>query len=716
MKLYRNQITATRSCEAYPASKQGVRISYPIARMAELLIHSAGLTARLLAAVFVLFAMSAQAQDASESNSIRSLDVSAPAGGKVVIKVELKNALSAPPASFTINTPPRIALDFPGTANGLGKSTQEFNQGSLRSANIVQAGNRTRLVVNLNQMLPYETRVEGNNLLITLQEKVAEAPVAASRFAEPQPNAQAHALSNIDFHRGRNGEGRIQVDLSDANVGIDIKQQGKSLIVSFMKTSLPRNLQRKLDVTDFATPVEGIDTYADGDNVRMVIQPKGAWEHAAYQADNKFIVEIKPVADDPNRLVKAGYSGEKLTLNFQNIAVREALYVIGDFINSNDIPMNLIISDSVTGSLTLRLKDVPWDQALDIILQSKGLDMRKSGNVIQIAPREEIAAKEKLSLAANQEISDLEPLRTESFPLSYQKSADVIKILSDKDQRILSKRGSVVTDARTNTLFIKDTPTALEEVRKMLKQIDVPVKQVMIEARFVAAADNFNRTLGVRLGYTGPGVAAGGGFGVGAGQRGAVTNVNLPGATAGTGQLSLALFNPAATKTLTLELSASEIDGTSKNIASPRVVTADGMAANIQQGVQIPYTTVSSSGTQTQFANATLGLGVTPHITPDNNVNMELNVTNNSVGQSYGGIPSQNINTVTTNVLVENGGTVVIGGVYKRDETSGTTQLPVLGDIPLLGWLFKNKNVTDNKTELLVFITPKVLKETLSMQ
>lgn len=675
---------------------------------------------RFVIVAFAACALTAHAQNSPETNSIQSLNVSSTTDGKLVITVGLKNALSSIPAGFTINTPPRIALDFPDTANGLGKSTQEFGDGDLRSANIVQAGTRTRLVVNLNQMLPYDTRIEGNNLLITLQGKAsAGATVAApTRFAEPTPSAQSHSLRDIDFHRGKNGEGRIQVDLSDANVGIDIKQQGKTLIVDFLKTSLPRNLQRKLDVTDFATPVEGIDTFTSGDNVRMVIEPKGQWEHAAYQADNKFIVEVKPVAEDPNKLVKGGqpgYSGEKLTLNFQNIAVREALYVIGDFINSNSIPMNMVISDSVGGNLTLRLKDVPWDQALDIILQSKGLDMRKNGNVIQIAPREEIAAKEKLSLAANQEISDLEALRTESFPLSYQKGNEVVAILTNKDQRILSKRGSAVVDSRTNTLFIKDTPTGLEEARKMIKLIDVPVRQVMIEARFVAATDTFNRNLGMKLGYTGPGVAAGGGFAAGSGQRGAVTNVNLPGAATGTGALSLALFNPTATKTLTLELTASEIDGKTKNIASPRVVTADGLAATIKQGVQIPYQTVSSTGTVTQFADATLELGVTPQITPDDNVNMKLDVTNNTVGTSYGGVPSKNINEVHTNVLVENGGTVVIGGIYKQDETTGTTKLPLLGDIPVLGWLFKNENVTNNKTELLVFITPKVLKDTLNL-
>ncbi|MDD5180972.1 MAG: type IV pilus secretin PilQ [Gallionellaceae bacterium] len=677
---------------------------------------------RFATAVFVACAaLTAQAQGVVDAqNSIQSLSIKGMTGGKLVIRVEMKSALASPPAGFVINTPPRIAFDFPNTTNGLGKSSQEFGEGELRSANIVQAGNRTRLVVNLSQMLSYDTQIEGNALLIILQGKASDtaAATATSRFSEARQPAQKHSLRDVDFHRGKNGEGRIQIDLSDADVGIDIKQQGKNLIVDFMKTSLPRNLQRKLDVTDFGTPVEGIDTFAEGDNVRMVIEPKGLWEQAAYQTDSKFIIEVKPVADDPNKLVKGGqvgYAGEKLTLNFQSIAVREALYVIADFMNSNNIPMNMIISDTVSGNLTLRLKDVPWDQALDIILQSKGLDMRKSGNVIQIAPREELAAKEKINLAAQNEISDMESLHTESYQLSYQKGDAVVAILSNDKQRILSKRGSVVVDARTNTLFIKDTPSALEEVRKMIKQIDVPVRQVMIEARFVEATDTFNQTLGGRLGYAGPNQGIGGVL-TPAPQRAAISgNVNLPGAASGTGGLLFSLFNAASTQVLSLELTASELDGKTKSIASPRVVTADSTAATITQGVQIPYSTVSSTGTQVQFKDASLSLNVTPKITPDNNVDMKLSVSQDSVGTSYGGIPSVNTNKVDTQVLVENGGTVVIGGVYKQAETKSTQKVPLLGDIPLVGWLFKNENKTDNKTELLIFITPKVLKESLSL-
>lgn len=678
-----------------------------------------------LLGLFIAFGMLGMQAQAAEQNSITALNVSSVADGTTVIKVELAQPLANAPVGFTINTPPRIALDFPNTANGLGKSVQDFNEGDLRSANIVQAGTRTRLVINLNQMLAYDTKIDGNNLLITLQGKAADrgAAVSTARFAEAKQGAQKYTLRDIDFRRGKNGEGRIQVDLSDPGIGIDIRQQGTTLIVDFLKTSLPRNLQRKLDVVDFATPVQGVDTFAQGNNTRMVIEPKGLWEHAAYQTDNKFVVEVKPIADDPDKLVKGsqtGYAGEKLTLNFQKIDVREALNVIADFTE-----LNMVISDTVSGNLTLRLKDVPWDQALDIILQSRGLDMRKNGNVIQVAPREEIAAKEKINLAARQEISDLEELRTESFQLSYQTVAEMIKLLTDAKQPILSKRGSAVSDPRTGTIFVQDTPSRLEEVRKIIKQIDVPVRQVLIEARFVSAGDSFNRTLGGKLGYTGTGtvVGAGAGFGIGGAATGSSTraliggNVNLPGANSGTGGLTLSLFNPLATKVLTLELTASELDGRTKNIASPRVVTKDKVAATISAGTQIPYQAATSSGaTSVSFKDATLSLSVTPQITPDDHINMQVTANQDTVGTIYGGVPSINTKKVNTEVLVENGGTVVIGGVFTQDLSNSTQKVPLLGDVPVIGWLFKNNVKSDTKSELLIFITPKIMKDEMSLR
>ena len=689
-------------------------------------------TVRLFGLLIALFVFGAQAR-AEAQNSISALSASA-GNGVTVIKVELTQPLARLPAAFTINTPPRIAFDFPNTANGLGKSVQDFSQGNLHSVNIVQAGNRTRLVVNLDQMLTYDSKIAGKSLLITLHNKSADmVDTRTSRFAEVKEGAQKHELRDIGFHRGKNGEGRIEVDLSDPGIGIDIRQQGASLIVDFLKTSLPQNLQRKLDVVDFATPVQDVDTFAQGNNVRMVIEPKGNWEHSAYQTDNKFIVEVKPVVADPNKLGQGGtgYKGEKLTLNFQKIDVREALNVIADFTGTN-----MVISDTVRGNITLRLKDVPWDQALDIILQSRGLDMRKIGNVIQVAPRAEIAAKEKLELTSRQEISELQDLRTESFQISYQKADAIAALLSSDKQRILSKRGSAVVDARTNTLFIQDTPDRLEEARKLIKQVDVPVRQVMIEARIVEATDNFSKNLGVRLGYNSTDT-----FNVGnaLGNVGANTlpitagnnpalgltstaptvntpNVNLP--SAGTaGAFSMLLFNSTASKILSVELSALETDSKGKVISSPRVVTSDQTEATIATGTEIPYQQASSSGaTNVAFKAATLSLSVKPQITPDDNIIMDIKVNKDSVGQLYAGVPSINTNKVTTQVLVENGGTVVIGGVYLQQQNNGVNKVPLLGDIPVLGYLFRSTAKLDNKSELLVFITPKIIQDAMSLR
>jgi type IV pilus assembly protein PilQ len=678
---------------------------------------------RLVVMVLSLGAISVQAQGTANTdalNSIQSISASNEPGGKVMITVGMKSAPSALPATFTINTPPRIAFDFPNTENGLGKSTQEFGEANLRSANIVQAGNRTRLVVNLTEMLSFESRVDGNNLLITLQRKeVTSGAAAPALFAEARPGKQQkHSLRDVDFRRGKNGEGRVQIDLSDAEVGIDIKQQGRILLVDFLHTTLPRNLQRKLDVTDFGTPVQLVDAFSQGDSARLAIEPKGMWEYSAYQTDNKFIIEIKAMVEDPNKLVKSnqpGYAGEKLTLNFQNITVRESLSVIADFTG-----LNMVISDTVSGNLTLRLKDVPWDQALSIILQSKGLDMRKNGNVIQVAPSEEISTKEKVELAAKQEISELEVVRTESFQLSYAKAEDIAKLLKNKDAALLSRRGTAVADIRTNTLFIQDAPSKLEDVRQFIKQLDVSVRQVMIEARFVEAGETFNRTLGGRLGYSGPETSvAAGGVPLSGGLQGALTptmNTTVTPSGKVTGGLTMTLFNALATRTLTMELNAAETDGITKNIASPRVVTGDKTEAIIEQGVQIPYLQASSSGaTNVAFKKAVLGLTVTPQITPDDHVGMKVLVSQDTVGVIYFAIPSINTKKVETQVLVENGGTVVIGGVYTQGLTDGNDKIPLLGDVPILGWLFKSNTIDTAKKELLVFITPRILKESLGM-
>ncbi len=701
---------------------------------------------RLLGLVMLVGMFNAQA---ATQNKITGLSVINSAAGESVIKVQLAEPLANLPAGFTINTPPRIALDFPGTENALGHSVQEFSAGDLRSANIVQAGTRTRLVINLNQMLAYDAKLDGNTVLITLHGKAA-ATNTTSRFADASPAMQKHALSDIDFRRGNNGVGRIQVDLSDAGMGIDIRRQGTKLIVDFLKTSLPRNLQRKLDVVDFATPVQTVDTFAQGSDTRMVIEPKGNWEHSAYQTDSKFIIEVRPSVEEEGltgKPKKAGYSGEKLTLNFQDITVREALNVIADFTE-----LNMVISDSVEGKLTLRLKDVPWDQALDIILQSRDLDMRRSGNVIRVAPRKELAEQEKTDLQARKDITALEELHTESFKLGYAKASDAADILTgkaavkgdskqnptnpageksvggDASPSIISKDGSVNMDARTNTLFVRDTPSRLEDVRKILKQIDVPARQVLIEARVVEANDGYARNLGVKLGYTGPPVAAAGGAngvtGIRGGMTGGTSNINLPAIAAAplANAFQFSLFNAAATKILNIELNAMESDSQGKIISSPRVVSADKGEdwALIEQGEEIPYTTetVSAAGVTrtTSFRKAVLSLKVKTNITPENNVDMTVQVLKDSRGDPVGINYSILKNTVETKVLVENGGTVVIGGVYKQNDQQTVNKVPLLGDIPVLGYLFKSKGIATTKSELLVFLSPKIMQEALNLR
>ncbi|HWA13596.1 MAG TPA: AMIN domain-containing protein, partial [Burkholderiales bacterium] len=456
----------------------------------------------LLLGLALLAVAGAQAQDAAKTgapagNVIQSVDVSAQ-GGTVTVKLGLKEAPASPPSAFTVNNPPRIALDFPGTTNGLGKSSQDVNQGDLRNIRLGQSGGRTRVVMNLAKMAKYETRVEGNTVIVTLVGAGSAAADTSTQFSEAKAAAEPHAIRDIDFRRGKGGEGQIVVDLSDTGTGIDLKQQGRTLIVDFLQTALPPALERRYDVTDFGTQVETFEVMKQAGNTRITLVPKGRWEQAAYQTDKRFIIEVKPVVDDPAAKQKygKGYTGDKLSLNFQNIEVRAVLQVIADFTN-----LNIITSDTVTGNLTLRLKDVPWDQALDIILQAKGLDMRKTGNVVWIAPRDELATKEKLALEAQAQIADLEPLRTETFQLNYQKAEAFQKILTDPQQKILSKRGSAVIDPRTNIIFVQDTAGKLDEVRELLKTVDIASRQVLIEARIVEASDTFSRNLGARIGY-----------------------------------------------------------------------------------------------------------------------------------------------------------------------------------------------------------------------
>lgn len=689
----------------------------------------------LAVASLVLFPWAFAHAQSGEQNSIDSIKV-AQQGGVTNLKLTFRAPLSAPPVGFSVASPARIALDFVNTTNGLGKNTHLFNEGDLRSANIVQSDDKTRVVLNLNRAMAYETTIEGNSLLIALVPSAGKTWLEGGvdkqveHFSQAQPKVAVNSIRDIAFRRGKDGEARIAVDMSDPSASIDIRQQGQSLIVDFIKVSVPESLRKKLDVTDFATPVVSVSTVQQGANVRMTVAPKGLWEYNAYQTDTQFVIEVKPIIENPNKLVqgsRGGYQGEKLSLNFQNVEVRRLLQVIGEFTG-----MNIVVSDSVGGSITLILKDVPWDQALDIILQQKGLDMRKNGNVILIAPREEIATKEKLEFESKVQIGDLEPLRTESFQMNYIKGADVKKLLSDPKQTLLSKRGSALLDDRSNILFVQDTPSRLEDVRAMIAKVDVPVRQVMIEARIVEAGDSFSKNLGVRLSTGGTTQSTTGGTTTvtnsstlaainTATRTSTIGSVNLPAtpraSTAGT--FALSLYNSDYTRFLSAEISALEADGKGKVISSPRVMTANQVEALIEQGVEIPYQQATSSGaTSVSFRKANLSLKVKPQITPDGKITMTLDINKDTPNTSLSTGSGVAIDTkhVKTEVLVENGGTVVIGGIYTQKTSENTNRIPFFGDLPYIGWLFKNREWIDDKTELLVFITPKIVNEGLALR
>lgn len=705
------------------------------------------ISAMVLAAGLVLPALS------RAENVIQSISGSQQAGGEVV-RIEMSEPLAALPAGFAIQSPPRVAIDLPGVGNALGKTSVEMNQGNVRGVNVAQSGERTRVVLNLKQAANYRTQIQGKTLLVLLDAAAVAAPAGPSaqqpvHFANSQ-NSEKLALRDIDFRRGPDGAGRIIVGLASTQVGVDLRQQGQTLVVEFLKSTLPENLRRKLDVSDFGSPVQSISAVQSGDRVRMVVEPRGAWEHSAYQTDTQFVLEVRPVRMDPNKLTQGpGYQGEKLSLNFQNIEIRSLLQVIADFTN-----FNVVTSDSVSGNVTLRLKDVPWDQALDIILQAKNLGMRKSGNVLWIAPKDELAAKEQVELESKKKIADLEPVRTQSFQLNYTKAEDVAKALLGQTQgassgqgsgnvRILSQRGSVLYEGRTNQLFVSDVPSKLEEVQQMMTKIDVPVRQVLIEARIVEADDKFGRALGVKLGSSDMRGLRGGtpGYSVGSGNYlnigGNYSNVgvqtlqtpntatsyndtqfvNLPAAAGAIGSssaatLALSLFSASANRFLNLELSALESDGKGKIVSSPRVITADQIKAVIEQGEEIPYQVATSAGaTSIQFKKASLKLEVTPQITPEGNVILNVDVNKDSRGTDTLAGPAINTKHVQTQVLVENGGTVVLGGIFTQEERDAVNKVPFLGDVPFLGNLFKNKVRYNNRTELLIFITPKVVTD-----
>lgn len=709
----------------------------------------AGLAARAMRYCVLLALALAGGAALAQDNAIEAITANQQ-GSNVIINIRLKEAPAKAPLGFSITNPARIALDFGATSNATGKNTLDLNIGDLRSINLVQAGERSRLVLNLKRPLNYATAIDGKAIIVTIEGSggVAQAVNASGLpVAAPAPAAASarQMLRDLDFRRGVGGEGKVVIDLPNSQVAVDVRQAGDKITVDFMNTGLPETLRRRLDVTDFGTPVQLVTTVPQGDNVRMVIEAKGLWEHTVYQSDTQLVLDVKPIREDPNKLTQGtlGYRGERISFNFQNVEVRAALQAIADISG-----LNIITSDSVAGNLTLRLKEVPWDQALDNILRAKGLDMRKNGNVVWIAPRDELLTKEKLELEQKAQIAELEPLRSEVFQLNYQK-AEAFRTVFGLDaggdkKSVLSKRGSAVIDARTNQVFVTDVASKIEDIRKLVLKTDIASKQVVIEARIVEASDTFGRNLGAKLGFNDARDSRGGdaGYQINGNNRFALAG-NLQGVGQATGQtpdagsgftnttminlpasgingvaaasIGVSLFSAAANRFLNLELSALEAEGKGKIISSPRVITVDKVMALIEQGVELPFQTATSSGaTAITFKKANLKLEVTPQITPDGNIMLEVEVNKDSVGQeTRAGFAIDNKH-VKNQVMVENGGTVVLGGIYQTSDRSTEAKVPLLGDLPLVGHLFKTTTRTNDKTELLIFITPKIVADRLS--
>jgi type IV pilus assembly protein PilQ len=707
---------------------------------------------RLLLLVTVLFSTSIAA---AAENTLESVTYSTLPGNRLQIVLGMTKAMEKP-LSFTIDNPARIAFDFPGTISSLPKRSQPIGVGIAQSITAITAKDKTRVILNLTEVVPYSVSTEGTNVLITLDSEStsnlfaasssgsAESASASQRFSDVQKG-----VSNIDFRRGENGEGRIVVTLTESNIPMDINEEFGKVVVKFLGSNLPDRLRQTLDVLDFATPVKSVSSFEQDGTVRLEIEPVNRdFEHVSYQANNIFTIEFKPISKkDLEEKIKDkfGYTGDRLSLNFQDIPVRAVLQLIADFTG-----LNVVVSDSVDGNLTLRLQNVPWDQALDIILKSKGLSKRESGNVMLIAPSEEIAAQEKIDLEAAQAITELAPIRTAFFTINFAKVTELEPLFVGQSSEegdsegLLSARGSVIIDERTNTLIVKDTDEVISEVRKILAELDIPVRQVMISSRIVIATDDFTRELGNRFGYTktstidsipGAGNTSGTiaatdsmidntinnapasnlealqGVPFGTADR---FNVNLPTSGLATGSIAFSILSGSSL--IDLELSALQAENQGEIISSPRVVTADRHEAFIEQGVEIPYLSATSSGaTQVEFKKAVLSIQVTPQITPDDRIIMDLQVNKDAVGEVFAGIPSIDTREVNTQVLVNNGDTIVLGGIYEQVTRDEVDKVPLLGDIPILGYLFKHTLESDEKAELLIFVTPKILKDTLSL-
>lgn len=648
-------------------------------------------------------------------------------GDRVQINLKFSEALQEEPVNFTIDNPARIAIDLPGVASNLAKKSQTIGLGMAHSLAAVEASGRTRVVVNLVRPVSYDIRLQDNLLVLTLEKGVTSEVQTAGRAAPSTYKATATTsqarIENIDFRRGDSGEGRIIITLSDPAIGVNMGQESGQIVVDFLATNLPEELDRRLDVIDFATPVKEIDTSTYGDGTRMLISTiNDQYDHLAYQAGNVFTIEVRPLSkaeQEAAKKSKFGYTGERLSLNFQNIEVRAVLQLIADFTG-----FNLVATDTVTGSVTLRLKNVPWDQALDIILRSRGLGMRKTGNVMLVAPQAEIAAREKLELESAKQVEELAPLRTEFIQINYAKASDLEALINKGDNNLLSDRGNVSIDDRTNTLIVQDVSSSLEAIRNMIVKLDIPIRQVMIESRIVNADENFTKDLGIRFGYskaTAPAAADNTVATVGSNANlslapttdNFLVNLPVPGATTNIG---LAV-GKVGSYLLQLELSALLAEGRGEDIANPKIITANQSEAIIESGVEIPFQEASSSGaTSVSFKKAVLALRVTPQITPDNRVLLDLSVNQDTRGSpDVLGVPPINTRNVTTQVLVNDGETVVLGGVYSQTDRTSLDRVPFFGDLPYLGFLFRKNRVEKNKTELLIFVTPKILKEDLKI-
>ena len=694
---------------------------------------------------------------AAAQNMIESVQYSSLPGNRIQVTLSMTET-AVKPLSFTIDNPARIAFDFKNTGSQLTKRAQPIGIGIAQSLTAISAKDRTRVILNLTEVVPYQINTEGKNVLITLDSEAtgtlftqqdgesSSFPDGAPRFVDT-----VRGIQNVDFRRGKNGEGRVVITLTETNIPMDINEEFGKVVVKFLGADLPDSLRQSLDVLDFATPVKTVSSYEQDGNVRIEIEPvNNDYEHVAYQANNVFTIELKPISkeelEEQNKS-KFGYTGERLSLNFQDIPVRAVLQLIADFTG-----LNVVVSDSVDGNLTLRLKNVPWDQALDIILKAKGLSKRESGNVMLVAPSEEIAAQEKIDLEAAMAVTELAPLRSAFFTINFAKVKELEALFSDtgssdeegsSSTSLLSPRGSVIIDERTNTLIVKDTDEVISEVRRILGKLDVPIRQVMIASRIVIAQDDFTKELGSRFGVTN--VSANGANGItttsGTFLNGtntivndAVTNisttgtalpvnlptgtdrlnVNLPVTAGAAGSIAFAVLSGGSL--IDLEISALQAENQGEIISSPRVVTSDRHEAYIEQGVEIPYLAASSSGaTSIQFKKAVLAITVTPQITPDDRIIMDLEVKQDTVGEIFAGIPSIDTREVGTQVLVNNGDTIVLGGIYEQVTRNEVDKVPFLGDIPIIGYFFKHTLETDQKAELLIFVTPKILKESLSL-